>query len=69
MAVDAFDRAGAQHHVSDEDVMHRLRYIAFLITKVCFPAGRLKLWLRHVPCDEYECDICNPILGTQTALW
>ena len=49
--------------------MHRWSFLALVITKKNFPGARLRLWLKHTPCDEHECDICNPVIGTLDALW
>lgn len=42
--------------------MHRFSFVAFVITRLNFPGVRLRLWRKHTPCDEWECNTCNPFV-------
>lgn len=48
--------------------MFRFSFLALVITKQNFSGARLRLWLHHAPCEKYECDVCNPVIGSISAL-
>ncbi len=48
--------------------MFRFSMVAYVITTFNFPGRRLQLWFKHVPCESFECEICNPFVDASGRL-
>jgi hypothetical protein len=48
--------------------MFRFRYLR-LALGMNFPARRMRKWLKHTPCASWDCDTCNPEVGSGMILW
>lgn len=48
--------------------MHRFGFLRLLL-RLNFPDHRLRAWVKHTPCEKYECDVCNPLISENAALW
>lgn len=48
--------------------MNRFSFLR-MVLRLNFPDVMLKAWKRHTPCQEYECDVCNPLISNSPLSW